>query len=143
MMWSTRAVLAAALVVVCSVPALAQVGGHPVEISAGAGMMHFDTRARIQDGASFGGGLGLRVTPWVSFEVAGLFAPSKSKLNTSVNHTFLLVGGDLRWNLRPAENRVVPFFLTGVGYGMSHSDARSPTKSDEPAGSLGLGLLYN
>jgi len=142
MRWSKRAVLAAALVG-CPAPALAQVVGHPLEVSGGAGIINFDTRARIKDAATFGASLGIRVTPWVTFEIPGVAALSKSKINPSTNHNFAYVGGDLRWNMRPGESRAVPYFLTGFGLGLSHSSARTPEKTDEPAGTLGLGLLYN
>ena len=143
MTWSKRAVLAAALLVVGSGSARAQVTGHPYEFSGGAGIFAADTRAGFKDGVVYQLSAGIRINPWVAFEVPGLYVPTKSTIDPDVSHTFAYVGADLRWSLRPSENRVVPYVLTGAGYAQSKSDARDPQNASGGAGSLGMGMLYN
>ena len=57
-------VLAGAL----AAPAFAQVGGHPFEGAASAGLFHYDARARIHDGPAYGFTAGIRsdVIPYAS-----------------------------------------------------------------------------
>jgi len=141
MTWSKRAALAAALVLASAAPSHAQVVGHPWEFSAGAGLMNFDARTYIKDAAAFTGGVGWRWTPGMVLEANGTYSPSKEKLDESVTHNFSYGGLDLRWNLRPAEDRVVPYVLTGAGHAWSPSDSRGDF--DATAGSAGLGVLCN
>ncbi len=144
MKWSKRVALGAALLVSSVVPASAQVTGRPFEVSAGAGLMAFDTRTYIKDAPTYGLSLGWRWSPWVSFDAALQYTMSESTVGTSgADHEFGYLGLDVRWHLRPAEDKVVPYLLTGVGYASSESDARSPVSSEGMAGSLGIGLLYN
>ena len=143
MKWSKRVALGAALLVGFVVPASAQVTGRPIEVSAGAGLMAFDTRSYIKDAPTYGLTLGWRWSPWVSFDAALQYTMSESKMGSGEDHNFTYTGLDARWHLRPAEDRVVPYLLTGVGYAMSESDARDPVESNGMAGSLGIGLLYN
>lgn len=142
MRWTKRALwLAYALVL--ATPARAQVIGHPIELSGGAGYFAFDSRARIKDAPAYTGGLAIRVAPWLSLEAGAALSFSKSELDEDQSHDFAYYGADLRWNLVGAENKVVPFVLTGFGYGTSNSDAADPAELGGGAGSIGLGLLYN
>jgi OmpA-OmpF porin, OOP family len=143
MTWSKRAALSAALVLFASGPASGQIAGRPFEISAGGGLFAFDTRAFIEDAPVLGATLGWRATPWVTLEGVGLWSSTETKLPAGGDHTFGYLGADVRWNLRPAENRAVPYLITGVGYVMSDSDARDPDELRNTGGSLGLGFLYN
>jgi hypothetical protein len=149
---------------VLTTPALAQVGGHPIEASGSAGLFHYDARARIHDGPAFGFTAGWRAQPWLTLEANAEFGPSKADSTRGVyafdgagpvadgmNHNFIFFGADLRWNLRPAQNRIVPFLLTGAGYGRSHGGGFELTESGaletqevaRGAGSLGAGVLYS
>jgi outer membrane protein OmpA-like peptidoglycan-associated protein len=142
MRWTKRALwLAYALVL--ATPASAQVVGHPIELSGGAGYFAFDSRARIKDAPAYTGGLAIRVAPWLSFEAAAALSFSESELDESQSHDFAYYGADLRWNLVGGENKVVPFVITGFGYGSSKSDAADPTELNGGAATLGLGVLYN
>ena len=120
------------------------------------GCLHFDARAYTKDAPGFGGALGWRLAPWLTVEGAGVYSSSKTNAQwgalagtPGLKRTFLYGGGDLRWNLRPAESRAVPFLLTGFGYGRSHWGADPlllvPVKPDLARGSasVGLGLLAN
>ena len=142
MTWSKRAVFAAALMVVGSGSARAQVTGHPFEFSGAAGIFAADSRAGFKDAAVFQATAGIRLSPWVAFEIPALAVSSKSTVAEG-DHSFFYAGGDLRWNLRPGEDRVAPYFLTGVGYAQSKSDVRDPQKASGMAGDLGLGTLFN
>jgi len=143
MTWSQRAVLAVALAVSMATPALAQVGGHPFEFSAGAGIFAFDTRARIKDAPTYGASVGVRLTPWITLELPGQIAFSKSLVDPAVDHDFVYYGGDVRFNLRPAEGRAVPYLFAGAGYASSESNARDPNNHTGLAGTMGIGLLRN
>jgi len=148
------ALLCAAAATLVSAPAGAQTTGHPLELSAGAGLFHYDVRAYTKDGPGYGGALGWRVRPWLTVEGAGLYSSSTSSplftTTPDLKRTFLYGGADLRWNLRPGEERAVPFLLTGGGYDKSHWEADPaalgvPQKPDLARGSasVGLGLLVN
>ena len=66
--------------------------------------------------------------PWAggsrpSWRVEGqaTFGPTTSDLLPGdVEQNFFYAGLDARWNLRHADEPVVPFLITGVGYGMNH-----------------------
>jgi hypothetical protein len=135
-----RALFAAVLAICCVESAFAQVAGNPFELSAGGGLFVFDTRAHIRDAAALRGSLGWRAFPWMTLEAAALAAFSESALPPNPDHDYTYLGGDLRWNLRPAESRAVPFALTGVGYVMSRTTARPPEDVTGLGASLGLGL---
>ena len=138
-----RALLVIVIAVLCAAPAAAQVIGHPFEFSAGAGAFHYDTRARMKDGPAYTGSLGWRLMPWMTAEGQVTFGPSKADSVTyDLKHNFTYAGLDARWNLRPADGRIVPFLLTGVGYGLSHSTRTPPDKLERGAGNLGLGVLW-
>jgi hypothetical protein len=124
-------------------PAAGQIVGHPIEVSGHAGYFKSDDRARRQDAPEYGGAVGWRLHPWLSLEGQALFAPSKADTSPEQKYNFSYAGIDLRFNLAPAENRVVPFVLTGAGYGLSHTTGTPPDKLDRGAGSLGLGALWN
>jgi OOP family OmpA-OmpF porin len=140
------ALLCAAAATLISTPAGAQITGHPLELSAGAGLFQYDVRAYTKLAPAFGGALGWRLAPWLSLEGAGVYSSSKADTIWSTlepKRSFLYGGADLRWNLRPAEGRVLPYILTGVGYGSSHWEADPTTDLARGSGSVGLGVLVN
>jgi outer membrane protein OmpA-like peptidoglycan-associated protein len=139
-----RALLVIVLAALCAAPASAQIVGHPYELSGGAGYFHYDARARMTDGPAFLGGLGWRVSPWMSLEGQATFGPTKSDLLPGdQGQNFFYAGLDGRWNLRHADERVVPYLLTGVGYATSHGQSLSPEKLERGAGNVGLGALWS
>src|SRR6185503_2011915 len=79
MSWLKRALPAAAwAAVLTSSPAFAQISGHPIEVSGGAGILAFDTRARLHDAAAFTGSVGYRMAPWFTLEASALMASTKA-----------------------------------------------------------------
>jgi OOP family OmpA-OmpF porin len=144
MNWLKRALLSLALAALCAAPAAAQIAGHPLELSGGAGYFHFDTRDRMKDGPAYTGSLGLRLTSWMSFEAQATFGPTKAdSVAGDLKNNFTCAGLDARWNLRPADGHVVPFLLTGVGLGQDHTTGTPPDKLQRGAGNIGLGVLWN
>ena len=137
------ALLCAIAATLVSTHAEAQITGHPIELSAGAGVAHFDVRAYTHDAPAFGGALGWRFAPWLSFEGAGLYTSSTRDSGTAseAKRSFYRGGLDLRWNLRPADSRTVPFILTGLGYGNSKHGEQSPDHIARGSGQVGVGLL--
>ena len=138
------ALLVAAVCLLSAAPATGQIVGHPFEISGRVGYFKSDDRARRQDAPEFGGAFGWRANPFLSVEAQGFFAPSKADSAPEQNYNFSALGLDLRWNLTPPENRVVPFVTTGVGWAFSNTTA--PGSKDEVDGgqaSLGIGALWN
>jgi len=141
---SQRALLVIVLAALCAAPAAAQVVGHPFELSGGAGYFHFDARARMTDGPAYMGALGWRFSSWMSLEAQATFGPTTSDLLPGETaQSFTYAGLDARWNLRHADERVVPYLLTGVGYGMNHCEALSPAQAEHGAGNVGLGALWS
>ena len=126
-----------------AVPAAAQIVGHAVEVSGGAGVYNPDARTLVQTGPAYKGALGYRFLPGFTLEGQATFAPSKSDTGSKPTQNFSMFGLDLRWNLRPADNRAAPFLLFGGGYGMSHAQASTPEKLARGAATLGMGLLVN
>jgi outer membrane protein OmpA-like peptidoglycan-associated protein len=149
---SQRALLVIVFAALCAAPATAQIVGHPFEFSGGAGYFHYDARARMTDGPAYTGSLGWRVTPWLSVEGQATFGPTKSDTVAydlahdlsygKITHNFTYAGLDARWNLRPAGGHIVPFLLTGGGYGLSHTTGTPPDKLEHGAGNVGLGVLW-
>ena len=124
-------------------PAAAQIVGHPLEVSAGAGIFSPDARASVKSGPAYKGAIGWRFLPGFTLEGQATFAPSKADTAPSPKHNFTMAGVDLRWNLRPADAKAVPFMLAGAGYGLSHTAGGKPQKLERGAASLGMGLLVN
>jgi outer membrane protein OmpA-like peptidoglycan-associated protein len=143
MTWSKRALLSVAVAVLSAAPAFAQVAGHPLELSGGAGLFSYDTRARVKAGPAYNAALGWRWMPWMTLEGQATFGPSKQNFGGEADQNFMDAGLDLRWNLRPADGRGVPYFLTGMGYGTSNAEGLTPAKLERGAPSLGLGVLWN
>ena len=150
MHWSKRALLSLFLAVLGAAPAAAQIAGHPLEFTGGAGYFHFDARSRMKDGPAYKGSLGLRLMPTLSLEGQVTFGPTKSDSVSDLGHNFMYAGLDARWNLRHADGHVVPFLLTGVGYGRSHTSVngvdggpRRDFKLGRGAGNVGAGVLWN
>ncbi len=140
---SKRALLVIVFAALCAAPATAQIVGHPFEFSGGAGYFHYDARARMTDGPAYTGSLGWRAMPWLSLEGQATFGPTTAdSVSYDLKHNFSYAGLDARWDLRPADGRIVPFLLTGCGYGLSHTTSALPEKLDRGAGNVGLGVLW-
>ena len=137
------AVAAAVAAMGAAAPATAQITGHSVEISGGAGVFNPDARARVQTGPAYKGAIGYRFLAGFTLEGQATFAPSQSDTGFNPTQNFSMVGLDLRWNMRPADAKTAPFRLFGGGYGLSHAGAGDPEKLERGAASLGLGLLVN
>ncbi|HTK32485.1 MAG TPA: OmpA family protein [Candidatus Saccharimonadaceae bacterium] len=136
-----RAPFALAVALLLAAPAHAQITGHPLELSGGAGGVSPDARARIQSGFASTAALGWRWLPGISLEAQATFGPSHADTLPNQKHNLTYAGLDARWNLRPAESRTVPFVLVGLGYGISHTGGHAPESLERGAGSVGLGLL--
>src|SRR5436309_1356849 len=144
MTWNKRAFPAVALALLIASPAAAQVAGRPYEISGQAGALVFDSRAFTRNGPAAAATLGWRAFPWITLEAQGMAGIGRvDTLRTKENVKFATFGLDLRWNLRPADSRVVPYVLTGGAYALSNVVGHAPTNLERGSGSLGLGALYN
>lgn len=143
MTWIQRALPVLAGVVLFAIPSHAQVGGHPVELSGSAGLFKYDIRSHMEKGPAFGLSAGWRAAPWMTLEASSTLGPTKADTVPGQDHNFSYSGLDLRWNIRPASSKTVPFILTGYGYGVSNTTGHEPDKLDRGALSLGLGVLQN
>ncbi len=129
---------------VLTAPAFAQIGGRPVTITVGAGGFLPDARERIQDGPAYTASLGLRLTPTLTAEATGLWAPSETDTTGNQTVNFSHYGLDLVWALMPGQNRAIPYLVAGFGYGRSHSGAPvDPAIMEHGTPSIGAGLLLN
>ncbi len=137
------ALLAVLIVSSLPVPAAAQIGGHPFEISGGAGYFSPDMRARLESAPGYVGGLAWRANPSLSLELNGTWVASQADSAPGQDHNFFLGSADLRWNLRPAFQELVPYLLVGGGYASSHTTGRAPDLLERGAGTIGAGLLAN
>jgi outer membrane protein OmpA-like peptidoglycan-associated protein len=86
--------------------------------------------------------------PWMSFEAQATLGSSKADSIPGQKHNFSYAGLDARWNLRPADGHIVPFLLTGFGYGRSHTSVNDSTgrgdfKLARGSGNVGVGVLWN
>ena len=132
-----------ALVSLLASPAFAQVSGTPWEISGLAGIFSPDARTRVETGPAYGGSLGYRWQPWFVTEGYVLFAPSNVDTVPGQKANFSSAGVNLRFNLVPGENRVVPYVFAGAGYGLSHDESQAQAKLERGTGSIGMGALFN
>src|SRR6185436_11089243 len=126
-----------------AVPAAAQIAGHPIEISGGAGIFSPDARASVKSGPAYKGAIGYRFLPGFTLEGQATFAPSAADTGSEPTHNFSMYGVDLRWNLRNADAKAAPFVLFGAGYGASHDGTANPPKLERGSPTLGMGLLVN
>jgi len=127
-----------------ALPVSAQIVGRPFELSGGIGYFAPDVRARMQNGPAYNGGIAWRYLHSLSLEAEGTWAPSKQDTVPHFDHNFTYLSADLRWNLRPADERLVPFLLGGVGYGLSSTiGGPPPDKLSRGAPSIGAGALVN
>jgi outer membrane protein OmpA-like peptidoglycan-associated protein len=126
-----------------AVPAAAQITGHPIEISGGAGIFSPDARASVKSGPAYKGAIGYRFLPGFTIEGQATFAPSDADTGSEPSHNFSMYGIDLRWNLRNADAKAAPFVLFGAGYGVSHDGSANPPKLERGSPTLGMGLLVN
>ena len=124
-------------------PAFAQIAGTPYELSAQGGWFAPDARAHVKSAPGFGGTLGWRAQSWFVLEGQAFYSSSKADTLPEQKSTFLAYGLDLRLNLRPAENRTVPYLLIGYGAGSSKTTGTPPDELTRGIGALGLGVLLN
>ena len=141
MSWWKRSLAISLFVAGFATPVMAQIAGHPFEASLGAGLINFDARDRIHDNAAYQGALGWRWTPQISLE--GTWVVSLTSLNRpgAPDHTFSWGGGGVRWALRDASGKAVPFLTTGVALGRSFGDYQLLVERGSPE--LGMGMLLN
>jgi OOP family OmpA-OmpF porin len=133
--------LPAALLALVAVPARAQIAGHPLELSAGAGINSFDVMDRIQNAPVYQGSLGYRWSDTFTFEAAWLRADSKRDLAGEAKHDWSYASLDLVSMLRDPSERSTPYLLVGFGLGRSLDEARGFVRAGGP--SFGLGFRYN
>ncbi len=132
-----------ALAALLAVPARAQIIGRPIELSGGAGAFSPDGRARMKDDIASYGAIGWRLHSWLTIEGHASFGPSEDDTVGGSVHNLSLAGLDLRWNLRPADQRIVPYLMTGLSYGRSHQGNAQPAVLEHGAPTLGMGVLLN
>ncbi len=124
-------------------PALAQITGRPFEVSGQLGWSAPDARAHAQSGFAYGGSLGMRALPWLVLEGQFYAAPSKADTVPKQNLDFVSYGLDFRVNIRPGDERVVPYVLYGLADGRSTTTGTPPDQLERGAPSLGAGALIN
>jgi outer membrane protein OmpA-like peptidoglycan-associated protein len=133
-----------AVVALWTAPSAAQIGGTPFEFSGLAGWFAPDVRARVKEGPAYGATLGYRFTSNFTLEAQGLWGPSVSDLVPGdLDQNFSAFGLGMRWNLRPAEGKAVPFVVGGFNYGKTHGGPVPPDQLERGAPDLGAGLLLN
>ena len=120
----------------------AQIGGRPIEISGAGGIYTPDARARVKTGPAYTATIGWRVLPQFSIDGSALWAPSESdERQADVN--FSAFGLDARYDVRPADGHMVPYFVGGFALGTSHTGGITPAALQRGTPSLGLGVLVN
>jgi outer membrane protein OmpA-like peptidoglycan-associated protein len=140
---SRSALLLVATTLALAAPAAAQIAGRPIEVSGSAGVFHADAMAQLKTGFASQGTLGWRFMPGLTLEGHATFGPSKADTAPNPINNFSQLGLDLRWNLRNAESRTVPFLLTGGGLAQSHTSGTPPDKLQRGSADFGIGLLQN
>lgn len=147
MTWSKRALRAIVVLgFLAAYPAgvaFAQITGHPIEVSAGGGIFAYDVRTTLKDSYALGGSLGIRWASYLSVEAGGVYGRTEPDHLAGQKQSLLDASLDLRWNLRPAEGRIVPFLITGLGYGRARGSLIPLGKLTRATASLGLGGLFN
>lgn len=122
--------------------ALAQIGGQPIEIAGGGGWSEPDSRTGLESGFGYTASLGWRLLPGFSLEAQGTFIPTEALVDGGTQN-LAMFGLDARFNLRPADGRLVPYVIGGFGYATSHREDLTPAKLERGAPTAGLGLLWN
>jgi len=143
MTWPKRALCALAFGILTAGPAAAQITGNPYEVSGGVGVFGFDTRAHTKLGPAFTGSVGWRPQSWFALEGYAIYGPSHADTLPEQNHNLSGYGIELRFNLRPPDQRIVPFVVTGLAYASSKTFGHAPATLDRGAPSLGAGVLMN
>ena len=133
----------AVLAILFAPPAGAQISGRPYEFSIQGGWLAPDARARMNSTPQIGVSLGWRLRPWLVAEGQASFATSEADTVPEQGMDFFSYGLDLRLNLRPGEDRAVPYLLVGFGNGSSSTTGTPPDQLDRGTPSLGLGTLIN
>ena len=141
MSWLRKSLLVAGTLLTLTTPVHAQLSGRPIDLWVSGGIESFDARDFIQDAPAFEGGAGYRWSPRLSLQASFLASPSKRDLAGEPDHIFSWAGADLRWTMRDPSGRVVPYFLTGFGFGRSIGDVTGLNERGAP--SLGLGVQVN
>ena len=146
------ALLCAVAIAIAAAPAGAQITGHPIEVSGGVGFFHPDVRAQMKDAPAYTGAIAWRWLPVLALEGGVVFSASEADFGSPPgDRSFFQASADVRWHLRPAENRAVPFALAGIGYGRSSAPLPANVNAspgyqetlDGASGTLGFGLLVN
>ena len=140
MSWWKRLLLPAALLVLAAVPVRAQIAGHPIEVSAGAGINDFQTTDRIKDAPVFTGSLGWRWSDAVNWEASYLRVGTKMLTPGEPKHQWSYLALDALWMVRDPAEHSTPYLLAGFGLGRSNSP-NPIVRAGAP--SLGLGFRYN
>ena len=139
MSWLKRSLSVAVFAALVAVPAHAQISGHPIEASLGAGMNRFDTRDGIDNAFAFTGSAGWRVSESRTLELSWLNAPSTLK-PSGAKHQWSYSAVDVRWNLADPAEKAVPYVLTGFGLGRANGPVGIARMG---APSLGAGFLFS
>ncbi len=141
MSWLRQSLFVAGSLLALTVPAHAQLAGQPMDFWISGGIQSFDARDFIQDAPGFETGVGYRWSPRMTLQGLFLAAPTKRDLAGEPDHIFSWAGADLRWTFREPSDRVVPYLLTGFGFGRSIGDLTGLNERGAP--SLGVGVQYN
>ena len=141
MSWWKRLLLPAALLALVAVPARAQIAGHPIEISAGAGINSFDAMDHVKDAFAWQGSLGWRWMDGVTLEANYLAANSKVDAPGSFKHDWSYASLDALGMLRDPAEHSTPYLLFGYGLGRSLDEVRGFVRAGAP--SIGFGFRYN
>jgi hypothetical protein len=130
-------------VLVFASPASAQIIGRPIEVSGQLGWSAPDARAHVKSGLALGGSVGMRMLPWLVIEGQAYMAPSKADTVPEQSHDFRSIGVDFRVNIRPADERVVPYVMYGLAAGNSSTTGTPPDDLSRGTPSLAVGTLIN
>jgi len=141
MSWWKRLFVPALLAASAVAPAQAQIGGHPFEVSASAGINRFDARDFIKDGPVFVSTLGYRWSDGLTWE--GSFTGTKTTLQRpgEIDHEWSYTSLDARLTLRDPAEHATPYLLVGFGMGRSLDATRPILRAGAP--SVGAGFLVS
>ena len=136
-----RLLFAAVLASFAAVPAGAQVAGHPYSLSAGAGIVNFDSRDDVKNAAALDVAAGWRWSDYLTFQASFLRASAKHRDAGAAKHDASDASFDALWMLRDPAEKATPYLLTGMGLGRSNDDANGFLRAGAP--SLGFGFRFN
>jgi OOP family OmpA-OmpF porin len=140
MSWWRRLLLPAVLLSLAAVPARAQVSGFPFDVSAGAGLVNFDSRDAIRDALGLQASGGRRFTDNFTLEASFLRSSAKLEAAGHVTHEWSVASLDALWTLRDPSESATPYLLTGFGFGRSLDSVRGIQRGG--AASVGVGFRW-